>query len=299
MTIEIRPMDGPLGAEVFGLDMARPLSGDDVARLRAAWHHHQVLVLRELPPPRPEDHIAFTRYFGDCELITQPQYTLPGMPEIFVNSNSTEKGKDMGQRKVGRGWHSDSEFLPAPSAGSVLVSYELPPDGGDTLFASMTAAYDALPEALRRRIEDLWCLYSRIRWFPVHYAHLPPLTEAEKAKLPDVVHPLVKVHPVTEQRSLAVGRYIWSVLGMEEEAGRALARELIEHATSDRFTYRHRWQTGDALMWDNRSCLHKAEDYDEERHVRHMHRTTIQGTMPIPPAAMSRPPLPRPEQRAA
>jgi alpha-ketoglutarate-dependent taurine dioxygenase len=175
------------------------------------------------------------------------------------------------------GWHSDGEDKRVPNAASMLYAHVVPPEGGDTLFADMYAAYDALPEATKRQIEGRRARFSRIDMHNVHYPHLPPLTEAERRSRPDVFHPLVRVHPRSGRRSLFVGRWSRDVEDMDPEQGRALIEALFEHASAERFVYRHVWRVHDAVLWDNRCMLHCATPFDEDRYQRLMHRTTLEG----------------------
>jgi len=270
-----------MAAEVSGVDLSRDLLQNEVDTIRAAWLRHTVLVFpaQQLTPVR---QAAFTRRLGALEHHTVREYTHPDVPEVFVISNIVKEGRHVGAPKSGRHWHSDSQFLAVPSAGSLLYGLQVPPEGGDTLFANMYAAYDALSDAMKRRIDDLETVCSRVKAWPVSYPGRPPLTDEQKAKLPDIVHPLVRMHPETGRKSLYIGgNVVWAVVGMPYEEGRALLDELRAHATEGRFTYRHRWRKGDAVIWDNRCTLHTATPFDEDRYDRLMHRTTMRGSIPV------------------
>jgi len=280
MSLTIRPLTEVMAAEVTGVDLTGDLPQATVDRIRQAWLDHTVLVFRN-QDLSPATQAAFTRRLGDLEHHTVSEYTHPEVPEVFIISNIKKDGKYVGAAKSGRHWHSDSQFLEIPSAGSLLYGLEVPPEGGDTLFASMYAAYDTLSDEMKARIADLRIVCSRVKAWPISYPNRPPLTEEQKARLPDVVHPLVRTHPETGRKSLYIGgNVVWEIVGMPYEEGRALLDELRRHATQDRFTYRHRWRKGDAVMWDNRCTLHSATPYDEERFDRLMHRTTMLGTAP-------------------
>jgi taurine dioxygenase/putative 2-oxoglutarate oxygenase len=229
----------------------------------------------------PAQHVAFTRRFGTPHVMTPLQYNHPDHPEIFVVSNVEMGGRALGMRRVGMGWHTDGEDKALPNAGSLLYAREVPPEGGDTLFANMFAAHDALPADLRRRIAGRRACYSRVRLHAVHYPHLDPLTDAQKAERPDVWHPLVRTHPRTGRKALYIGRWACEVEGLPEHEGRELIAELQTFAAEPRFVYRHQWRLHDALLWDNRSTLHCATPFDETRYRRLMHRTTLEGDSPF------------------
>jgi taurine dioxygenase len=273
---EIRPIQGRFGAEIIGLDLSRDLPDAEFRRIENAWFDHSFLVFRDLVMT-PEQHIALTRRFGALHIMTPLHFNLPEHPEVMVLSNVEADGKPLGLRRAGMGWHSDGEDKRIPNAGSMLYAHIVPPEGGDTLFADMHAAYDALPEGTKRQIEGRRARFSRIDMHHVHYPHLPPLTEAEKRSRPDVFHPLVRVHPRSGRRSLFVGRWTRDVEGIEPDAGRALIESLLAHASDERFVYRHVWRVHDAVLWDNRCMLHCATPFDEERYQRLMHRTTLEG----------------------
>jgi alpha-ketoglutarate-dependent taurine dioxygenase len=278
--IDIRPIQGRFGAEVIGLDPAGPLSDAAFVRVEKAWFEHNFLVFRDLVMT-PEQHIALTRRFGELHIMTPLEFNLAGHPEVMVLTNAVQQGRPLGLRGAGMGWHSDGEDKRIPNAGSMLYAHEVPIEGGDTLFADMYAAYDALPDATKRRIAGRRARFSRIDMHEVHYPHLPPLTDAQKRERPDVYHPLVRTHPRSGRKSLYIGRWARDVEGMPSEDGVSLVRELFAHAAEPRFVYRHRWRRRDAVLWDNRCMLHCATPFDEARYQRLMHRTTLEGDVPV------------------
>jgi alpha-ketoglutarate-dependent taurine dioxygenase len=164
----------------------------------------------------------------------------------------------------------------------LLYAREVPPEGGDTLFTNMYAAYEALPEEKKKRIDGLRVLHSRVKAYPLSYPERAPMTEEEKARVPDVTHLLVRTHPEAGRKALFVGGNVaWEIVGLPLAEGQALIRELREFAIQERFVYRHHWKLGDAILWDNRSTMHCATAFDEERYRRVMHRTTVEGDEPI------------------
>lgn len=273
------PIGRGFGCEVIGLDLSTPLPEQAFARIRRAWFDHSFLVFRDLRMD-PAQHVAFTRRFGPLHIMER-EFKLPGHPEVMVIANEQRDGKPYGSRRVGLGWHSDGEDKVIPNAGSLLHGITLPPEGGDTCFADMYAAYAALPERLKRAIQGRRARFSRIDMHHVHYPDLPALTEAEQRDRPDVLHPLVCQHPHTGRRSLFVGRWARDVEFMPPDEGRALIEELFAFAQNEAFTWCHHWRQFDAVLWDNRCMLHRAMDFDEDKYVRHMRRTTLEGDIPI------------------
>ena len=279
MHLDFRPLTEAIGAEALGVDLSRSLGDDAFARIHRAWLDHAILLFRGQEALTPAGQVAFTRRFGPLEPHTLPQFCLPEQPEIFVVSNIRENDRPVGAARAGWGWHSDSHYLEVPSAGSFLLARQVPREGGETAFANLYAAYDALSAAMKARIEDLEVLVSRRKAYPISYPHRPPLTGEEAARVPDVVHRIVRTHPETGRKALFVGGIVaWEIVDHAYEAGRALLDELRAHATEARFVYNHRWRVGDAILWDNRCTLHRALPFDDANDRRLMHRTTVLGT---------------------
>jgi len=277
MALEIRKLTDTFGAEIVGLDLTQPLDAATQARVRGAFLDHGILLFRgqALTPPQ---HIGFTRGFGDLEIHVQTGYLLPGHPEIFVLSNIKQDGRLIGGVDCALSWHSDSSYLAVPSLGSALYAIQAPPVGADTWFAGMSPAYEALPEAKRRQIDPLKAVHSYLKLQQEQFPERP-LTEEQRRKTPPVEHPVVRVHPETGRRSLFLGgSVIAGVPGLPTDEGIALMHELLRFATGDAFTYCHRWQEGDVVMWDNRCTVHRGTKYDTVKHTRRMHRTTLAGT---------------------
>ena len=229
----------------------------------------------------PEQHIGFTRRFGPLHIMTPLHYNLPDHPEVMVLTNLEEGGKPLGIRRAGMGWHSDGEDKRLPNAGSFLYAHRIPAEGGDTLFADMYAAYDELPDETKRCIAGRRARFSRADMHHVHYPHEPALTEQQKRDRPDVFHPLVRTHPRSGRKALYIGRWARDVEGMDPDEGRALIEQLFAYASSERFVYCHKWRVHDAVLWDNRCMLHCATGFDESRYTRLMHRTTLEGDVPV------------------
>ena len=278
--VEVRPIQGRFGAEIIDLDLSHDLPDAEFSRIEHAWFDASFLVFRDLDMT-PEQHIDFTRRFGPLHIMTPLHYNLEGHPEVMVLTNLEEGGKPLGIRRAGMGWHSDGEDKRIPNAASFLYAHVIPPEGGDTLFADMYAAYDELPDDTKHRIAGRRARFSRVDMHHVHYPHEPALTEQQKRERPDVFHPLVRTHPRSGRKSLYIGRWARDIEGMDPEAGRALIEQLFDYASSPRFVYRHKWRRHDAVLWDNRCMLHCATGFDESRHTRLMHRTTLEGDIPI------------------
>jgi taurine dioxygenase len=277
-TIELIPIKGRFGCQVIGADLSTDLPEAEFTRIQQAWFDHSFLVFRDLVM-EPARHVAFTRRLGSLHLMER-EFNLPDHPEVMVIANEERDGKPFGSRRVGLGWHSDGEDKRLPNAGSFLYGIKIPLEGGDTLFADMYAAYDALPERLRRAIQGRRARFSRVDMHHIHYPDLPPLTEQQKLDRPDVYHPLVRQHPHTGRSALYIGRWARDIEGLPPDQGQALVSELFAFAQNDGFVYRHVWRPRDAVLWDNRCMLHRAMGYDETKYIRHMQRTTLEGDVP-------------------
>jgi len=275
--VTLRPLADAIGMEVLGVDLGEPIRASDFERIHAAWIDSTILLFRG-QSMTPAQQIAFTRLFGELLVYTRSENALAGHPEILVLSNLERDGKPIGSPASGRYWHSDGHFLERPPAGSLLYALEVPPAGGDTCFTNMRAAYDALPDATKRRIDGRKVIISRVQSRPYNYPDKPPVTAEERAAWPDMPQPLVRTHPVNGRKALYVGGNVpWRVDDMPAEESDVLIPALQAFATQPQFGYVHRWQAGDAILWDNRSSMHRATAYDEANHRRLMHRTTIAG----------------------
>ena len=280
MAIEFRPLQGAFAAEVLGVDARLQVDDATFRGIEAAWFRHSILIFHGLAL-RPEQHITFTRRLGPLHIMVPPDYNLDVHPEVFVVGNDSEEGKPVGLRKAGMGFHTDGEDKVTPNAGSFLYAMQVPPAGGDTLFVDMYSVHAALPAEVRKKIAGRRARFSRIALHEVHYPHLGPLTGQQKLERPDVWHPLERKHPRSGRTSLYIGRWACDIEGLEPAEGRAMIEHLQAFAQQPRFIYRHRWQAGDAVLWDNRCTQHCATEFDDARFVRRMHRTTLEGDAPI------------------
>lgn len=285
--LTITPTGAALGAEISGVDLSKALDDESFERIRKAFNDYEVIFFRD-QNLTPDQQIAFSRRLGELEHHVRVDCCRPGYPELFIVSNVIENGKPIGSQDAGLFWHSDLCYMEEPSLGSLLYAREVPMrDGkvqGDTLFASATAAYDALPEATRQRIDKLQAVnsYEKGYYRDRKSGKRAPLTEEQKRKTPDTAHPIARTHPQTGRKCLFVNEgYTSRIVGLDPEESEALLSELLAHATEERFVYRHQWRVGDLLIWDNCSTQHLAiHDYELPQR-RLMERTTVKGAQPF------------------
>jgi taurine dioxygenase len=276
----ILPTGAVLGAEIRGLDLAQPMDDHTFEAVDDAFARFGVIFFRN-QRITPQQQVAFTRRFGTIEFnIFGERWSVPGAPEIVVVSNVTENGKPVGVRRAGENWHSDMCYTARPPRGTMLYAIETPAlhglPLGDTEFASAAAAWDALPDDLRRRIEGRRAVFD----FTGRKRAFPP-TADEIARNPPVTHPLVRTHPRSGRKCLYVMRDdCTGIEGIPAEEAEALITALADHIVKPQFIYRHQWRPGDVLMWDNCTVQHRAiQDYDLPQR-RLMHRTTMGGAAP-------------------
>lgn len=297
--IKVTRVGKHIGAEISGVDLSRPIDDETFAKIAKAFFDNEVVFFRN-QKITPAQQIEFTRRFGILEQHVRKESRLPGHPEILVVSNIlNDQGKAIGAQDAGRFWHSDLSYKAEPSMLSALYAVEVPvKDGkvlGDTSFASTTAAYDALPEDKKRRYQELKNVHS-YRYYReknieaqkqeqvrgASSVQEPALTEDQLKSVPDVEAPVVRTHPVTGRKGLFVNEaHTPRIAGVDEDESRRLLKEICEHVIKPEFQYRHQWQVGDLLMWDNCSAQHKANfDYDLPLR-RLMYRTTVRGSAPF------------------
>ncbi|WP_369989039.1 TauD/TfdA dioxygenase family protein [Pseudomonas xanthosomatis] len=280
---EIRPFSGAVGAEIVGLDLAKPVNAEDFSRIHRAHLGHHVLVFRD-QRITPEQQIAFSRRFGELQIHVLKQFLLAGHPEILIVSNIIEDGRNLGLGDAGKFWHSDLSYKELPSLGSMLHAQELPSEGGDTLFADMHKAWDAVPEALRKVVEGRDAAHS----YTARYAETkfegswrPTLTAEQLAQVQEVIHPVVRTHPENGRKALFVSEgFTTRIVGLPEDESRDVLKQLYALSVLEQNIYRHQWQPHDLVFWDNRSLIHLATGCPA--HLRRkLYRTTIQGDAPF------------------
>jgi len=280
MSIQVKPSGAALGAEIIGTDLTRPLDDATFAQIRDAFYQHEVIYFRgqELTD---EDHIRLSARFGPLRKLKLTNVLHVQHPEIMVISNIKQDGKYIGSYDAGVFWHTDGAYLANPHAISALRALQVPVVDdrvlGDTQFASTSAAYHALPEAMEKRIDGLQALQSimfRLKQ-TLDSGIKKDYGSAVKAD-PEAVHPLVRVHPVNGRKCLYVTEgYTEKILGLPDDESRDLIKELTAHIVKPEFIYVHHWRQHDLVMWDDCSTQHKATfDYPAET-PRLMHRTTV------------------------
>ena len=275
------PLAPHLGSSVEGIDIGEPMSSDIFECLRAELANRCLLVLpgQDITPAQ---QVAFSRRFGPLDSHVLSECSLDGHPEIFMVSNIVENGFHIGASGGSNDYHSDLAYMAEPSLCSLFYCLECPNDGGETAFASMFAAYDALPDERKRWLESHDAVYDYAWHHAAHMSDRPTLSEAQKASTPPVVHPSVRTHPETGRKALFVSELMTRTFeGEDEVESRALLAELTAFATQPEFVYVHKWTPHDMVIWDNRSTLHKGCPFDEINDRRRMHRTTVRGDRPF------------------
>ena len=285
MRLSVKKSDAACGAEIV-FDLARDIDDATFQEIEHAFHDNIVVVFRGQDLSN-ERHVEFSRRFGELEIHIVKKYLLPGFPEVLLISNiKDQRGEHIGLADAGFTWHTDTFYRHRPSRCSLLYAKEVPyRDGrplGDTVFANTIAAYEVLPEAMKKRINGLKAIHRYSARRRVADSPRPKLTREQLEETPDVAHPIIRTHPYTGRKSLYVtaGECI-GIEGMPEDEAVGLIAELDAHCVRPEFLYRNKWQIGDLLMWDNAASMHLAIcDYAlPERRL--MHRTTVIGTVPF------------------
>jgi len=279
---EIRRFDAPVGAEIVGLDVSKPINDADFARIHRAHLDHHVVVFRD-QQVSPAAHIDFSRRFGPLEIHVLHQFQLALHPEILIVSNVKENGEPIGLGDAGAYWHSDISYKANPSLGSLLHAQELPSEGGDTLFADQHLAWEALDPELQRRILPLKAEHSYLAKYEELRAKSPwrpKLTQAQIEQVKPAVQPVVRTHPETGRKALFVSEHFTTrVVGLPQGESDALLAELFAHSVKPEFVYRHQWAPHDMVFWDNRSVMHLAAGTPDALR-RKLYRTTVVGDTP-------------------
>jgi alpha-ketoglutarate-dependent 2,4-dichlorophenoxyacetate dioxygenase len=296
----VHPVTDNFAAEIGDVDLSNPLSADQVAELQAAFDRYSVLVFPD-QQLSGDQHLAFAKHFGPLETTIHAvrKDTKLRVREEFADVSNLDAGNgiwgpdsrkrmfEMGNRM----WHTDSSFRQVPARASLLYSRSIPPVGGQTEFADMRAAYDALADEMKIRLQ------GRVAEHAIMYSRrklgFTDFSDEENQRLPPVPQALVRHHPGSKRLGLYLASHAGRVLGMGEEEGQALLAQLIEHATQRQFVYTHRWRVRDLVMWDNRCTMHRGRPYDDLRWPRDMQRATTsdvgptceQEGIPVPVAA--------------
>lgn len=283
MTLKIEKLGEHLAAEVSGINLASPIPDDTLAELKHAFYRHTVLVFHDQDIDE-DQHIAFSKLFGPLEptMVNDPS---GGGGWVNHFSNIDEEGNiippDDTRMLYNKGnslWHSDSSYKEVPSRGGLLYAVDVPPEGGGTEYASMKAAYAALPEAKKKDLEGLVAEHSLLH---SRNKIAPGLMDRKfREEVPPVCQRLVREIPETGEKTLLVGSHASHIIGWPVERGSTLLEELVEWVTQPRFVYKHAWKPRDLVMWDNRCALHRGRPWDAANHRRIMRRTTLLGDGP-------------------
>lgn len=274
-SFSLKPLSSALGAEVIGVDMRSPPDAETVQALIDAWHRHIILLFRNQPLTF-EEHIAFSRHFGVLDdHAAIPKFRHPDHPEILLVTNYEAGGKRLA---VGRQWHSDLSTTTRPAKGSLLHCVELPEVGGDTMFCNMYKAWDSLSPTLQSILDGRNALHDMTAARETRLVRTTEELAEIRRRNPPVYQPIARVHDDSGRKALYVSEMTSvSIEGMTEEESRPLLQYLYDHSVVPENVYRHRWQIGDTMMWDNRSAMHIAlADYDHNQR-RIMYRTTLLG----------------------
>jgi alpha-ketoglutarate-dependent 2,4-dichlorophenoxyacetate dioxygenase len=287
MAITIRQVGPCFAGEVDGIDLATPLSPEDAAAIHAGMDRYAVLVFHGRPVSL-EEQMAFTLALGPIEDAVRTSLREDGnlrLPTTFADVSNLDRDERVFARDArprlfalgNRLWHSDSSFKPTPAKYSLLHAHRVPSRGGNTEFADMRAAWDALDPETQATCEGLVCEHSQL--YSRQQIGFTDFTDEERARFAPVRQVLVRTHPVTGRKSLYLSSHAGGIVGWPVPEARAFLRDLVEHATQRQFVYSHRWRVGDLVMWDNRQTMHRARPFppDEPRDVR---RTTLAGDRP-------------------
>ncbi|PPR12021.1 MAG: Alpha-ketoglutarate-dependent 2,4-dichlorophenoxyacetate dioxygenase [Alphaproteobacteria bacterium MarineAlpha11_Bin1] len=284
--IDIAPSESGVGAEVLGINLARPLSEELLERIHDAFEEYRLLVFRDLYWT-VKQQVAFSEHFGKLEDFPDPKDQADGyktvlrVTNIDRATNTIKSVDDPGHKSFTLGtsaWHIDSSFRTVPSKASILYAIEMPDEGGDTMFADTTLAYDSLSEERKSALEHLVIIHDFEETRRRH--NLPPRPPEVQAITPPVRQPLVAERP-NGRRALFIGSHAAGIEGMPIENARGLIDELEKICNQPDYTYRHKWQVGDMVMFDNICVMHQAMPYDLVNSRRLLHRTTVAGDMPL------------------
>ena len=279
MALAIEPLEDSMGAQVTGLDLKDEPSGETVTALNDAFAEHIVLCIRD-QELTPEQYVDAARLFGKPMVQVNKQLNFDELPELGVLSSDDRDELGTGERVIrGTTWHTDHSFKAVPPKATLLYALVVPESGGDTSFCDMRAAYEALSEETKRRIDGLKAVHSyESSRSP---KRMMARSEDEVRDTPDVVHPLVREHPPTGRKALFMSTTrLERIVGLGRDESDALVDRLLAHATQPRFQYHHKWRPGDLVIWDNRCSMHHANaDYPLDA-KRLLHRIILEGETP-------------------
>ena len=281
MRFETKELNPYFGAEIKGLDLRAETADQWFPDLRQAFTDYGLLVVRGNEISMA-DQVALGQRFGDVQLHEMDQYRREDYPEIYFLTNLDESGNPSGKHpdKGTLHWHTDGSWRDRTGLVTIMVADEVPKAGGETHFCCMEAAYEALDDETKIRLVSLRAVHSLDFSRNRRHPH-DPLTDAQKAKIPPIVHPVVRTHPETGRNSLFLGDHAECIEDWDYEEGRAFIDDMNATTTRPEFCYAHAYQQGDVVMWDNRRLLHMAAPYDTAAERRVMRRTTVLGDVPF------------------
>ena len=270
--MQLSMLSRSVGLEVSGLDLTGDLSNQEIQTLRKGLQDSGLLVIRNQKLD-PENLLKFSHHLGEIAAYTRSKFSLEEYPEVLVLSNVTSNGKPKGSAVSGRVWHVDGHYLDHIPSATILSMQILQTEGGNTSFANMQKAYEALPRNIIDKIQDLELVVSRTQSREYNYPERGPATPAEIEEWKNVVHPIVLRHPQNDRNGLGVGGNVpWSIEGLDQEEALPLMTFLQEWTVQRQFIYEHVWKAGDVIVWDNYVVMHKASPYSGDRLL---HRTTV------------------------
>jgi taurine dioxygenase len=279
---QVTPLHLSLGCEISGITLTEAVEPELFGKVYEVFLDYQLILFRDVDLP-PATQVAFARAFGEVQVHVMNQYHgYRDFPEIYMLSNAGEDGRPSG-RHPDKGtlfWHTDGSWRERTGQATMMYSEILPPEGGETEFADMYAAFDNLPDGMKQRIEGRRAIHN-LDFSRTRRHGEDPMTAEQKAKVPPVAHPIVRTHPETGRKAIFLGDHAQEIEGMDYDEGRALIEELNRLITPQDQVYVHTWRPRECMVWDNRCTLHRATGFDEARHIRVMRRCTINGDRPF------------------
>lgn len=275
-SFEIKPISGRIGAKIIGIDLSSDLSDDTIREIRKALVQHKVIFFREQTLDA-DGQVAFAKRFGEVTTAHPTVPSLPGHPEVL----DLDYGRTAARAN---NWHTDVTFVDHPPLGSILRAIEIPPAGGDTIWANSVTAYQDLPDHLRNLADRLWAVHSNAYDYAEAAVNLSEELKAYRKVFTSTVyeslHPVVRVHPESGERGLFIGGFVRQIQGLSTTESDDILRLLQSYVTRPENTVRWRWKVGDVAFWDNRATQHYAI-YDYGNQPRRVQRVTIAGDLPV------------------
>ncbi|MDB5395474.1 MAG: hypothetical protein JWM91_2980 [Rhodospirillales bacterium] len=282
-SLQTRKVHPAIGLEITGLNLSGPLDRSTIDAIKELWRNYLVLVFPNQSLTEAQQ-IAFSEHFGNLDITIEDDKKSSKNPEVLRIANVDERGQKLHvnhpiQRyfsTLTALWHTDGSYRAVPSYASMLHALEVTPEGGETCFANAIAAYEALPDDIKRQLEGKHMVHAYE--FTRHFENrLPPLSEEERHQSPPATHPVVRTHADRRKSLYISGNVAYYVGGMPLEEGKQLHKYLLDWVTQPQFVYQHRWSVGDVVLWDNRPTLHRVLPYDPS-HRRALQRTELKGT---------------------